>query len=253
MLGGYTGGGHGGRAQEGTDKGNGNSNEDLDGNTDVDAETFGKLHQIKHVLERWEISGINRKLQLKPLQWEEFEPEDDLNGVYDNDGGVDGGAQTGTKANGVSPQEPLQSSAEVAVGISEDIGALAGIADDFSSSVGGEGVKGGGKSGGKRERVTELLLILKWGGELTNLGQRQAIELGNSFRTIMYPDAGSGGLLRLHRCVCVCVSCCGGRGREREGKGLACEVGDVWMWGCGVETRRGVVYGVVLYCIVVFL
>ncbi|CAN0540342.1 unnamed protein product, partial [Ectocarpus sp. 12 AP-2014] len=41
-------------------------------------------------------------------------------------------------------------------------------------------------------------LILKWGGELTNLGQRQAIELGNSFRTIMYPDAGAGGLLRLH-------------------------------------------------------
>lgn len=51
------------------------------------------------------------------------------------------------------------------------------------------------------ERATQLLLILKWGGELTKLGQRQAIELGNSFRTIMYPDSGAGGLLRLHRCV----------------------------------------------------
>ncbi|CAM9365448.1 unnamed protein product, partial [Scytosiphon promiscuus] len=51
---------------------------------------------------------------------------------------------------------------------------------------------------GKVGRASQLLLILKWGGELTNLGARQAIELGNSFRTIMYPDSGTGGLLRLH-------------------------------------------------------
>lgn len=53
----------------------------------------------------------------------------------------------------------------------------------------------------RTERVTKLLLILKWGGELTKLGERQARELGNSFRSILYPDMGCGGLLRLHRRV----------------------------------------------------
>ncbi|CAN0371375.1 unnamed protein product, partial [Laminaria digitata] len=51
---------------------------------------------------------------------------------------------------------------------------------------------------GPKERVTKLLLILKWGGELTKLGENQARELGNSFRSILYPDVGCGGLLRLH-------------------------------------------------------
>ena len=49
-----------------------------------------------------------------------------------------------------------------------------------------------------------LLLILKWGGELTAAGQRQAEEFGRAFRC-MYP-AGEGeyallpgsGFLRLH-------------------------------------------------------
>ena len=50
----------------------------------------------------------------------------------------------------------------------------------------------------------QLLLILKWGGELTSVGQRQAEELGRAFRC-MYPG-GEGeyaslpgsGFLRLH-------------------------------------------------------
>ena len=49
-----------------------------------------------------------------------------------------------------------------------------------------------------------LLLILKWGGELTPAGQRQAEDLGHMFR-LMYPG-GEGeyamlpgsGFLRLH-------------------------------------------------------
>lgn len=73
------------------------------------------------------------------------------------------------------------------------------------AAAGGAGGAGTGKlsaaSEAGSEQATQLLLILKWGGELTNLGQRQAIELGNSFRTIMYPDSGGGGLLRLHRFV----------------------------------------------------
>ncbi len=82
------------------------------------------------MLERWEISGINRKLQLKPL---EFEDDPDVPGV---------------------------------------------------------------------KRVSKLLLVLKWGGELTKLGEKQAMALGHSFRESLYPGVGSevsgGGLLRLH-------------------------------------------------------
>lgn len=47
-------------------------------------------------------------------------------------------------------------------------------------------------------KCTELLLILKWGGNLTKLGERQAITLGQQLRHDLYPDAPGGGILRLH-------------------------------------------------------
>lgn len=87
-----------------------------------------KLRQIRDVLERWEISGINRKLQMKPEKWtEEVLPGD-------------------------------------------------------STSC----------------QATELLLILKWGGDLTPLGREQAESVGATFRHTMYPDHEGGGVLRLH-------------------------------------------------------
>jgi inositol-hexakisphosphate/diphosphoinositol-pentakisphosphate 1-kinase len=39
---------------------------------------------------------------------------------------------------------------------------------------------------------------LKWGGNLTKLGEKQAINLGHKHRRDMYPDAPGGGILRLH-------------------------------------------------------
>ncbi|CAM9705273.1 unnamed protein product, partial [Phaeothamnion confervicola] len=36
---------------------------------EIGQDVLFKLYQIRHVLERWEISGINRKLQLKPQRW----------------------------------------------------------------------------------------------------------------------------------------------------------------------------------------
>jgi len=45
---------------------------------------------------------------------------------------------------------------------------------------------------------TELQLILKWGGNLTKLGEKQSITLGQRLRHQMYPDAPGGGILRLH-------------------------------------------------------
>ena len=45
---------------------------------------------------------------------------------------------------------------------------------------------------------TECLFILKWGGELTALGEAQAESLGTRFRSLLYPGDEVGGLLRLH-------------------------------------------------------
>jgi len=47
--------------------------------------------------------------------------------------------------------------------------------------------------------VTEIVLVLKWGGVLTELGVRQSTALGAHFRREMYPASEDGaGLLRLH-------------------------------------------------------
>ncbi|CAM9169864.1 unnamed protein product [Choristocarpus tenellus] len=112
------------------------------GPDEKDHDSLSKLHQIRHVLERWEISGINRKLQLKPLQRDDIPPSEQ----EPHNGGIGNGTTNAAKIKGRS-----------------------------------------------------LLLILKWGGELTKLGEEQAMELGGSFRRTLYPDAGRGGLLRLHR------------------------------------------------------
>lgn len=237
--------------------------------TEVDGETYGKLHQIKHVLERWEISGINRKLQLKPREWETYYPADEEgDGRLDGDtkdssreggqlpaksgasdstgaeattavpmGGGGNGQGTGAEKSAENTPPPPGAPPGAPSGAPSGVpkGAKRGAPSSSSGGGNGKGGKGGKKQKGKDkdkdkdkvkdkdkdgekngkvegvvereggvQRATHLLLILKWGGELTNLGQRQAIELGNSFRTIMYPDSGTGGLLRLHRCVRLC-------------------------------------------------
>jgi inositol hexakisphosphate/diphosphoinositol-pentakisphosphate kinase len=44
-----------------------------------------------------------------------------------------------------------------------------------------------GAAEGAKPQVTELLLILKYGGVLTHSGRAQAEELGKTFRMVMYP------------------------------------------------------------------
>ncbi len=86
------------------------------------------INQLKHmrdILERWKITGLNRKLQIKPRAWEE----------------------------------------------------------DDESNI---------------KKCKEVQLILKWGGNLTKLGEHQAIRLGERLRQGLYPDAPGGGILRLH-------------------------------------------------------
>jgi inositol hexakisphosphate/diphosphoinositol-pentakisphosphate kinase len=87
-----------------------------------------QLTHMRDILERWKIAGLNRKLQIKPRKFEDYQ---------DN--------------------------------------------------------------GETKQRCTECQVILKWGGNLTKLGEKQSIRLGESFRSKIYPDApGGGGLLRLH-------------------------------------------------------
>lgn len=47
-------------------------------------------------------------------------------------------------------------------------------------------------------RCVEVQVILKWGGNLTKLGEKQSIALGQRLRHDLYPDAPGGGILRLH-------------------------------------------------------
>lgn len=91
-------------------------------------EVLYKLKHMRDILERWKIAGLNRKLQIKPKEWEEFVDEE----------------------------------------------------------------------GETHVRGTEVQLILKWGGNLTKLGEKQAINLGVRLRHDLYPDAPGGGILRLH-------------------------------------------------------
>jgi len=51
---------------------------------------------------------------------------------------------------------------------------------------------------GNVTKCSELQLVVKWGGDLTKLGEKQAINLGKRLRNELYPDAPGGGILRLH-------------------------------------------------------
>lgn len=84
----------------------------------VPGELYRQLKQIRDVLERWEISGFNRKLQMKPQKWNNEDTS--VNGDED------------------SIDNPLSRSSE-----------------------------------GASIRATEVLVILKWGGDLTPLGRQQ--------------------------------------------------------------------------------
>lgn len=41
-----------------------------------DKNLMGHLRHMRDILERWRIAGMNRKLQLKPIKWEEYTDED---------------------------------------------------------------------------------------------------------------------------------------------------------------------------------
>ena len=90
-------------------------------------ELLARARHIRDILERWQFSGLNRKLQMKPQDWVDVETEN-----------------------------------------------------------------------GTKTKCSKLQLIVKWGGDLTKLGEKQATQLGNRLRNELYPANKGGGILRLH-------------------------------------------------------
>ncbi|GAB9467732.1 Inositol hexakisphosphate and diphosphoinositol-pentakisphosphate kinase 1 [Globisporangium polare] len=101
---------------------------------------------LRDVLQRWQLVGINRKVQLKPKEYV-YEPAVKA----EDTGDVDQQLEEGVEPSTLPPVK----------------------------------------------RVSKLLLIIKWGGDLTHSGEEQAEHLGQKFRQMMYPG-GEGGLIRLH-------------------------------------------------------
>jgi inositol hexakisphosphate/diphosphoinositol-pentakisphosphate kinase len=147
-----------------------------------------KLCQLRDVLERWEISGINRKLQMKPQKWDEELEEDG-----------------GSSPKSLSPSPggivglPLEDYTAGQLDLSNVMNGETGISTGSEPPTPSK--KKSSTSTPKRKGTglaTELLVILKWGGDLTPMGKIQAEELGQKFRTEYYPDNDNGGVLRLH-------------------------------------------------------
>lgn len=139
-----------------------------------------KLCQLRDVLERWEISGINRKLQMKPQKWDEDEEimvEEEVPAAGES--AVDG-TQT-SEANGEGGQSQDVATSSTSPSLQKMSPVLKKVVTKKGTGL-----------------ATELLVILKWGGDLTPLGREQAEKLGERFRNENYPDHDNGGVLRLH-------------------------------------------------------
>ena len=179
----------------------------------TDSETYFKLEQLRIVLQMYEFTGINRKVQLKPLKWrrvprakpsspsgkggEPKTPQQARTGGFGGSSGRDvdtipspspptspGTHGTVTTAGGAGL---AHATAAMVSGGGAGVGAGAGTADSKDDDDDGE------------VEVVEALLVLKWGGELTQAGRDQAEQLGRRFRLKMYPSRkGDMGVLRLH-------------------------------------------------------
>lgn len=149
------------------------------------ADALNGLEQIRTVLEAGgRFSGINRKVQLKPVAWE------DLPAAF-------GAGAASPKASPLSPRRRRES---------EGPTRPSKVMNTRGRSDAGPNDFGWGAAPRDRssfddhpvvERVTAVQLILKWGGVLTHAGHEQAGYLGQHFRMTMYPGE-SVGLIRLH-------------------------------------------------------
>jgi hypothetical protein len=179
-------------------------------------EASEKLRIVRTVLEQGgQFSGINRKVQLKPITW--GPPEAPADRAASAGGGEAGGADKDSGSRDGSVKEGGAGKdgggKESKDGGNSKDGGKAEAADgkegskDGGKEGGKDGSKEAGKEAGKEGKeakggkegkegkegkqgglvVKELLLILKWGGVLTHAGRKQAEDLGKSFRMLMYP------------------------------------------------------------------
>ncbi|KAF6263760.1 histidine phosphatase superfamily-domain-containing protein [Scenedesmus sp. NREL 46B-D3] len=154
-----------------------------------------KLHIVRTVLEQGgQFSGINRKVQLKPLTW--VTPGDSQQQQQHHASGCS--QQQQEAAGGQQQQQPQQQAAvgqdqqQPAQQHKQQLRAEQQQQQQQPSKL--------GPQQSAKPVLVEALLILKYGGVLTHAGRAQAEELGKVFRLVMYPRYGSagGGLLRLH-------------------------------------------------------
>ena len=147
-----------------------------------ESELLWKLIQIRDVLDHKEISGINRKLQMKPQKW-----NDNDNNTSNNNNETTTATTTAAKSNPTTPdKEKIKNNS-----ITTTTPAVVDVSKNPSfASLNSNTTTTG--------LATEILLILKWGGDLTPLGRDQAEHLGTNFRHLNYPDMENGGVLRLH-------------------------------------------------------
>ena len=104
----------------------------------VPGDLFRQLKQIRDVLERWEISGFNRKLQMKPQKW-----SNDESGTLGDETVNNENVPEKEKSVGNGTENPPSPSKTNCTTDSTPV------------------------------RATEVLVILKWGGDLTPLGRQQ--------------------------------------------------------------------------------
>ncbi|KAL9985509.1 hypothetical protein ACROYT_G007924 [Oculina patagonica] len=157
-------------------------------------ESPNKIHQLKSVLEMYGyFSGINRKVQFKylgkPRDGNESESSENRPGDSESD------EKSGKKKQGKeSKNKHVDGKDEKEVKRKESKEAKTQTSKETKESE------------VPVDKDHSLLLIVKWGGELTTMGKEQALQLGRAFRS-MYPG-GQGqysnskisgiGLLRLH-------------------------------------------------------
>ena len=141
--------------------------ESMDGGSDdPDRDSLEKFVAVKQVLKSHPFSGINRKVQIKPTAWV------------------------------VAPRKESPAAAGRPRSVSAP--ALPSVVKSMDGSC--HGSTAGSPSADSDDCVffpTEATFILKWGGELTALGEAQSALLGAKFRNTLYPGE-MAGVLRLH-------------------------------------------------------
>jgi hypothetical protein len=157
-----------------------------------------KLRIVRTVLEQGgTFSGINRKVQLKPTKWS-TPSSSSSSSKPPIPGGPDAAEQPQGAAAAEQPSQasPAQQQQQQSQGSKVQPGEGGARSARTSSTGGGPPAAAAAAAAADgKPQVTELLLILKYGGVLTHSGRAQAEELGKTFRMVMYPRCCSSCVL----------------------------------------------------------